>query len=117
MVLLTQLPNQEEVPAWALAHAGGEICGKTVGLRDKGEEYIFLNQSPKSDPGAVCSGLENTSPFTWLIHGSLLLKLSSTCLQADALIPSSSGWSYPSLACVLLNGSQMEQPAPRLPSD
>lgn len=42
MVLLTQLPNQEEVPAWALAHAGGEICGKTVGLRDKCEEYIFL---------------------------------------------------------------------------
>lgn len=29
-------------PGWALARAGGEMCGKTVGLRDKQGEYIFL---------------------------------------------------------------------------
>jgi len=41
------LPNQEEVPAKILAHAGGEICGKEVGLADTWEK-IFHQQEPEA---------------------------------------------------------------------
>jgi len=56
--------------------------------------------SIKSEPKAVCSRLENTTPLIWLIHGTLFLKLSSTCLQVGALTHGSLGQSYFSLACI-----------------
>lgn len=95
--------------------------GRCVGkqwVSQRNEILVFSrSMSLKSVPRAIYSHLEITALLIRLIHGTLFLRMSSTCLQVDVLIHSSLGQSYFSLACIHRSGSQMKKPALLLLSD